>query len=95
MAKTPSDIRSLARSHTDSAINVLKSIMLQPKAPEAARVAAANSLLDRGWGKAAQIAELTISDKRAHEMTDNELASIASAGLIAVESKDNNPDSVH
>jgi hypothetical protein len=28
--------------------------MDEPKAPMAARVAAANSLIDRGWGKAAQ-----------------------------------------
>ena len=28
--------------------------MQQPKAPPAARVMAANALLDRGWGKAAQ-----------------------------------------
>jgi hypothetical protein len=55
MAKTPTHIRSLARSHTESALNVLASIMNQPTAPEAARVSAANSLLDRGWGKAAQI----------------------------------------
>jgi hypothetical protein len=28
--------------------------MVEPKAPAAARIMAANSLLDRGWGKAAQ-----------------------------------------
>jgi len=54
MSKTPSDIRSLARAHTDKAINTLVGIMSQGKAPHAARVAAANSLLDRGWGKAPQ-----------------------------------------
>ncbi len=54
MAKTPSDIRSLARSHTESAIAVLAGIMNEAQAPHAARVAAANSLLDRGWGKPTQ-----------------------------------------
>ena len=54
MAKTPTQIKSLARSHTEKAINVLVGIMEQPDAPPAARVAAVNSLLDRGWGKAAQ-----------------------------------------
>lgn len=54
MAKTPTDIRSLARTHTERAINVLAGIMDQPSAPEAARIAAANSLLDRGWGKPSQ-----------------------------------------
>jgi len=55
MAKAPTEIRSLARSYTESAIKTLAGIMQQPEAPEAARVSAANSLLDRGWGKAAQI----------------------------------------
>lgn len=54
MAKTPTDIRSLARSHTEAAINTLVGIMNQPEAPQAARVSAANSILDRGWGKPAQ-----------------------------------------
>ena len=54
MAKAATDIRSLALSHTESALKVLAGIMNEPEAPPAARVAAANSLLDRGWGKAAQ-----------------------------------------
>jgi hypothetical protein len=54
MAKTPTEIRSLARSHTEKALNVLVGIMEQPDAPPAARVAAVNSLLDRGWGKPVQ-----------------------------------------
>lgn len=54
MAKAKADIRSLARSHTESAIRTLAGIMNEKKAAAAARVAAANALLDRGWGKAAQ-----------------------------------------
>lgn len=54
MAKAKADIRSLARSHTDKAINVLVGIANQPKAPPAARVSAATALLDRGWGKPVQ-----------------------------------------
>lgn len=54
MAKAKADIRSLARAHTETAIKTLASIMNQEKAQPAARVQAANSLLDRGWGKAAQ-----------------------------------------
>ena len=54
MAKTPTQIKSLARAHTETAIKVLARIMEQNDAPHAARVAAVNSLLDRGWGKAAQ-----------------------------------------
>jgi hypothetical protein len=51
MAKAKADIRSLARSHTESAINVLAGIMNQSNAAPAARVAAAEALLSRGWGK--------------------------------------------
>lgn len=54
MAKALTQIRSLARSHTDSALKVLAGIMNEPEAPHAARVSAANALLDRGWGKPAQ-----------------------------------------
>src|SRR5215475_2779344 len=55
MAVAPTEIRTLARSYTKAAIKTLVGIMRQPKAPPAARVMAANSLLDRGWGKAAQL----------------------------------------
>jgi len=48
------DIRSLARSHTETAINVLVKIMQSKDATPAARVSAANAVLDRGWGKATQ-----------------------------------------
>jgi hypothetical protein len=54
MSKTLTEIRSLARSHTRSAITVLARIMRSKDATPAARVSAANALLDRGWGKAAQ-----------------------------------------
>jgi len=54
VAKPAMNIKSLARAHTDRAIETLKGIMNQPKAPAAARVSAAQALLDRGWGKAAQ-----------------------------------------
>ncbi|WP_291865733.1 hypothetical protein [Bradyrhizobium sp.] len=54
MAKALTEIRSLARTHTRTAIRVLVNVMRDPKASAAAKVAAANILLDRGWGKAAQ-----------------------------------------
>lgn len=54
MAKAPTEIRSLARSHTASALKTLAAISKNAKAPSAARVAAAVALLDRGWGKPSQ-----------------------------------------
>lgn len=53
-AKALVEIRSLARSHTPTAIRVLVGIMRSKDATPAARVSAANAILDRGWGKATQ-----------------------------------------
>ena len=52
-------LRELARSHTKQAIETLYSIMTSAGAPEAARISAANSILDRGYGRPAQ----TIADE--------------------------------
>jgi len=54
MAKYLSQLPSLARGHTRTAIKVLVEIMRSKDATAAARVSAANAILDRGWGKATQ-----------------------------------------
>jgi hypothetical protein len=54
MSRTITEIRSLARSHTRTALNVLVGVMRSKDATAAARVSAANAILDRGWGKAPQ-----------------------------------------
>ena len=51
MSKTLTEIRALARSHTVAALMVLVDIMRDADATPAARAAAANAVLDRGWGK--------------------------------------------
>jgi hypothetical protein len=61
MAKTPTDIRSLARSHTESALNVLAGVMNEASAPAAARVSAATALLNRGWGMPEQKIESDVA----------------------------------
>jgi hypothetical protein len=66
MPKTLTEIRSLARSHTKTAINVLAGIMRSKDATAAARVSAANAILDRGWGRATQ--PLESSDDGALEL---------------------------
>ena len=53
--KIPSDLRSLARGHTELCIKVLAGIVSQEAVPAAARVSAAGILLDRGWGRAPQV----------------------------------------
>lgn len=65
MSKTPLEIRSLARKHTRKAVNCLAGIMNSSEAQDSARVAAANSLLDRGWGKP----NLTLSGDPANPLT--------------------------
>ena len=48
------EVKELARAHTGEAIETLVSIMTNPKSAPAARVSAANALLDRGYGKPLQ-----------------------------------------
>ena len=57
MPRAVTEIRSLARSYTRTAINVLVGVMSSKDATDAARLAAANAILDRGWGKAPQAHE--------------------------------------
>src|ERR1044072_5042431 len=52
--KVLAEVKELARAHTGDAIETLVSIMTNPKSAPAARVSAANALLDRGYGKPPQ-----------------------------------------
>jgi len=49
--KVLADVRDAARAHSVTAVNALVEIIENKKAPPAARVAAANSILDRGFGR--------------------------------------------
>ncbi len=53
------EVEILARTYTNLAINTLVRICEMDDAPEAARVQAAKTLLDRGWGKAPQVVEVS------------------------------------
>ena len=52
--KVAAEVKELARAHTGVAIETLVSIMTNTKSAPAARVSAANALLDRGYGKPPQ-----------------------------------------
>jgi Family of unknown function (DUF5681) len=52
--KVVAEVKELAREHTAEAIQTLVSIMTNPKSAPAARVSAANALLDRGYGRPPQ-----------------------------------------
>jgi hypothetical protein len=53
MARAPTDLRSLARAHTEMGLRVLCGIA-QNSDSDNARVAAVALIWDRGWGKAPQ-----------------------------------------
>jgi hypothetical protein len=67
--KSVPEVRELARQYTTEAIETLVDVMQDRDATPGARVAAANSLLDRGQGKAPQTFEATNLDV----LTDAEL----------------------
>jgi hypothetical protein len=60
--KTSGPARQLARIYTVEAIETLVEIMRDNAANHTARVTAAQSLLDRGWGKPSQQLDHTSSD---------------------------------
>jgi hypothetical protein len=55
--KVLAEVRELARQYAPEAISTLADIMANSNAPPAARVAAANAILDRGYGKPSQYIE--------------------------------------
>jgi hypothetical protein len=81
--KVLGDVQELARQQSPEAINTLVAIMQDQKAPHAARVAAANSLLDRGYGKPAQPISQTLTKIDPSTMSDAELAAIVRNGVQA------------
>ena len=77
------DVQELARERSPDAINTLAAIMDDQKAPPAARVAAANALLDRGYGKPTQPISQTLTKLDPSTMSDAELAAIVRNGIQA------------
>jgi hypothetical protein len=55
--KIVADVKVAARELTPDAMETLKQVMNDQRAPPAARVGAATAILDRGWGKPKQSIE--------------------------------------
>lgn len=55
MSKAPTEIRSLARQHTEEALNALLRIIRKEDATDSAVVTASAYIIDRGWGKAPNV----------------------------------------
>ena len=71
-------VEQFARAHTQEAIETLATIMREGFS-EAARIAACNAILDRGWGKAREPRELP-RPNNVRDMTDEQLLEIILAG---------------
>lgn len=54
-------VRELCKEHSLQAVEALIDVMNSKTAPPSARVAAANSVLDRGWGKPTMEINATVS----------------------------------
>lgn len=78
--KVLGEVQELARQKSPEAVNTLSNIMHDEKAPPAARVAAANALLDRGYGKPTQQISQTLAKIDPSSISDEELAAIAING---------------
>ncbi len=72
------EVRDAAREHTREAIETLVSVMNSTEAPAAARVAASQGILDRGYGKATQHieADINVLDGLSHDGKRGLLAAI-------------------
>jgi Family of unknown function (DUF5681) len=75
----------LARKHSALAMKTLADIIKDTKSGASARVAASQVILDRAYGKPASFSTGdTQAFKRAVDMTDDELAAIASGAKLTV-----------
>src|SRR5665213_3741032 len=76
------EVVELARTHTEQAVTTLAHIAKVGKS-EAARIAASVALLDRGWGKPAQVITDGAAQRPIENYTDEELiAMIAEARTL-------------
>lgn len=85
----------IAKEHAPAALDMLAKIAASSES-DSARVAACNSILDRAYGKPPQFSTANHADfRRATEMTDDELASIAAGGSRDPASAEDHPPVTH
>ena len=78
-------VRELAKQYTEAAIDTLAKVMEDPSAPPSARVAAAEALLARGWGKPSQAIEMSI-ERVSLDQLKPDLASLWGRAGVRLES---------
>lgn len=86
------DVRAMAREYTELALETLVEVCANPDEKGSARVAAANAIIDRGWGKAPQTVvvegevDVTNLDKAGlDQLTMREVAKFIAPALAAAE----------
>lgn len=92
--KVEADAKAIAKSYGEDAINALVEIMNNKAISAAARVSAATSLLDRGYGRPSQAVEMTGRDGgpiETSELSARELIASRLAGYAARRSEDESP----
>lgn len=70
------EVREAAKAHSENAIATLAEIMTDPGQPAGARVAAANAILDRAWGKPTLDTKLPPSNRDPSDYSDAELVAM-------------------
>lgn len=80
--KATAEIKAIAQPYSAQAIETLAHIMKAGES-EAARVSAANAILDRAWGKPSQAVHHSDPEggpiKHAHQLSDEALTAIAAS----------------
>lgn len=85
----------IAKRHAPAALETLAKIAKSSE-NDSARVSACNAILDRAYGKPPQFSTANHADfRRATEMTDDELASIAAGGSRDPASAEDHPPVTH
>jgi hypothetical protein len=67
------DVKAAARELTEDAIDTLATVMKNPKAPAAARISAAQAILDRGYGKPPQAIDVNAEPDLNRRPSDRQL----------------------
>ena len=92
--KVVAEVQALARENTAEALQTLVEVMQNADTPPAARVSAANSLLDRGYGKATTIIEQSIHEEpQERQMSNEELSRRAMFALRCMHEEMEDTDS--
>jgi hypothetical protein len=78
------DVKELSRLEGPEAVRQRVAIMKDERAPHAARVSAANSLLDRGYGKPPQSVDVTTNVSASAAITRERARDIVARRLCAI-----------